>query len=120
MLSEEQYWEVIQSRVCEKCLDGDGKGGCVIAHSTECALKKYFPQIIEVINSTYSSSMQPYVEQLRSKICGICVHQSEAGRCSVRNEVECALDRYFPLVVQAIEEAQFKERVTKTGQRETS
>ena len=83
-------------------------------------MKKYFPQILEVVGSSYSHSMEPYEKLLRNKVCGICIHQSPSGSCSLRNEVECALDRYFPLIVQVIEEAQLRERIerrTNNGKR---
>ena len=110
MESAEKYWNLIQAAICAKCVDGDGKGGCRIAHKGECALQKYFPQILEVVASTSSSSMEPYERLLRNKVCGLCIHQSASGSCSLRNEVDCALDRYFPLIVQIIEEARLNER----------
>ncbi len=87
-------------------MDGDGFGGCRLHHSLDCGLKKYFPQIIEVVGSTYGSSIEPYERVLRNKICGICIHESPGGVCSLRDDVNCALDRYYPLIVEVIEEAQ--------------
>lgn len=112
MLTEDQYWEAIQNKVCVKCLEGDGTGACLIARDRACAVKKYFPVLLDVIQSTFSTSIEPYEAQLRNKICGHCVHQSPDGVCSLRNEVECALDRYFPWIVQVIEELQVRERAT--------
>ena len=113
MSTELEYWEALQSKVCAKCLDGDGKGGCRIAPDQECAMKKYFPQVLETVNSMYSTSIAPYVTQLRSKVCAVCTHQSDEGKCTLRDEVDCALDRYFPLIVQAIEEVQWHKRIQK-------
>jgi hypothetical protein len=105
MTEYEYYWELVRLRVCSHCVDGDGTGGCRIDSGRDCALKKYLPQIIEVVDSVKSQSILPYENLLRSRICGMCIHQSPDGVCSVRDEVECALDRYFPLIVQVIEEA---------------
>ena len=116
MPSEQQYWELIRETVCRKCIDGDGQAGCRLSRDRECAVKHYLPQIIDVVNSTYSTAIGPYEDQLRSKVCGVCVHQSKHGECSIRDDVECALDRYFPLIVQAIEGGQLRERF-KTGER---
>ncbi len=110
MLTNEEYWRLIEAKICAKCIDGDRSGGCRMEHGLECSLKRYFPQILEVVGSVYGHSIEPYERLLRNKICGICVHQSPDGVCSLRNEVECALDRYFPLIVEVIEEAQLKER----------
>jgi hypothetical protein len=111
MMTDDEYWKLIEARICAKCVDGDGRGGCRIEKGTVCQLKRFFPQILEVVDSVYGHSMEPYEKHLRNKICGICTHQSSDGVCSVRNEVECALDRYFPLVVEVIEEAQLRERL---------
>ena len=114
MPTNDEYWQLIERRICSKCVDGDGLGGCRLPHGTECAMKKYLPQILEVVGSVYGHSIEPYERVLRNKICGICVHESPAGVCSLRNEVDCALDRYFPLIVEIIEEAQFRERTGKS------
>jgi hypothetical protein len=76
-------------------------------------MKQYFPQILEVVHSTYSASITPYVDQLRDKVCTVCTHQTDSGRCALRDEVECALDRYFPLVVEVIEDVQWRKRMDK-------
>ena len=104
MPTEQEYWEALQARICVKCVDGDTKGNCLIGRERECALKIFLPQILEVVNSVYSPFMMPYENLLRNKICAVCMHQNPSGGCTVRNEVECALDRYFPLVVEVIEE----------------
>ena len=111
MPTELEYWEALQAKICSKCADGDGRGGCMIAQGRECALRVYFPQILDAINAVYSPSIEPYEEQLRRRVCGVCSHQTADGTCRLRNDVECALDRYFPLVVQVIEDTQLRKRL---------
>jgi hypothetical protein len=41
---------------------------------------------------------------LRKNVCSECRHQSSDGTCSLRRSLDCGLDRYFPLVIEAIEE----------------
>ena len=101
----EAYWDVLQAAVCRKCIDGNGTGACLVSGG-ECAVKKYLPQILDVVDTTSSTSIDAYEAQLRLKVCGQCRHQSPYGACSLRNHVECALDRYFPLIVQLVEEVQ--------------
>jgi hypothetical protein len=50
--------------------------------------------------------MEPYIEALRENVCAYCVHQSPDGRCSFRINLDCGLDRYFPLIVETIEQLQ--------------
>jgi hypothetical protein len=111
MPTHDEYWEALQAKVCTRCLDGSGDGNCRIAGDGFCAMKIYLPNIVDVVNSVYSHSVVPYEEQLRKVVCRSCTHQSAAGTCSLRDEVECALDRYFPLIVEVIEEMQKKSHL---------
>ncbi len=106
MTTQNDYWLAIQAKVCVKCLDGDGNGNCHITDDRMCALQTYLPKILEVVNSVYSHSIVPYEEQLREKVCGPCSQQSSNGACSFRDNAECSLDRYFPMIVEVIEETQ--------------
>jgi len=111
MVSEEEYWEALQTRVCRRCSQADAEGGCQISGGPECAIKVHLKKILDVVNSVYSPSMEPYEEALRSKVCATCTSQSSDGHCSLRQDYRCALDRYFPLIVQVIEETQLKKRL---------
>jgi hypothetical protein len=117
MPTDEEYWQMLQARVCSKCLDGDGQGNCRLAHDGFCALKTYFPKIVEVINCVYSDSMIPYEEQLRLRVCHDCKHENPQGQCKLREQVECALDRYFPLIVEVIEETQMRKHLVAASKR---
>jgi hypothetical protein len=111
MPTEQEYWEALQARICTRCADGDGVGGCRIAPGRTCAIETHFPRIIASVNSVYSPSIEPYEEQLRKRVCGVCKEQAADGTCQLRDTIDCALDRYFPLIVQVIEETQLKKRL---------
>lgn len=113
MPTHDEYWQALQAKVCTRCLDGGGDGSCRIAGDGMCAMKAYLPNIVGAINTVYSHSVVPYEEQLRKSVCNSCIHQSPGGHCALRDEVECALDRYFPLVVEVVEEMQ--QRSHKVG-----
>ncbi len=98
------YWQAIQQKVCVKCIDGDGKGNCRIDPSITCALEQYLPLIVTAVSRVNSKKIGDYVAELRNIVCSQCHYQSVNGRCILRSEVDCGLDRYFPLVVEAIEE----------------
>ncbi len=106
MATQDEMWQALQDRVCVKCLDGNGLGDCRIGQDGFCALKAYFPAIVDVVSSVYSSSILPYEEQLRLRVCSRCKNQSSTGGCVLRRYVDCVLDRYFPLIVEVIEETQ--------------
>ena len=99
----EEYWEAVSMKVCAKCIDGDTKGNCRLSGVDECGLKLHFPRIVETVLSVHSDRMEPYIAELRRIVCANCAHQSPDGKCSFRSDVDCGLDRYFPLIVEAIE-----------------
>lgn len=97
------YWEEIQSRICVKCIDGDRKGNCRLAAEDVCPLKLHLPEIVTTVANVKSDSYQGYVNSLRRNVCILCDWQSPEGTCQRRADLECALDRYHPLVVDIIE-----------------
>jgi hypothetical protein len=111
MPTSDEYWAALQAKICVKCVDGNGSGACLIAPGRDCALRTHFDKIIAAVNAVYSHSVTPYVDELRKNVCASCAGQTPGGSCSLRDETECALDRYFPLIVQVIEETQLKKRL---------
>ncbi len=107
-------WHAIRERVCVRCLDGDGFGNCRLDASLDCPLREYFPKIIPLIQQIKSESIDEYARELRQIICAECQYQSVSGTCNLRDEVECALDRYFPLVIESIEAVESLSRRSKS------
>ncbi|HLF13814.1 MAG TPA: universal stress protein [Bacteroidota bacterium] len=101
---EERYLEEIRQRVCMKCIDRTPSGLCVASTYDSCAINRYLPEIIDIVLTTPGDNLDAYVARLREKVCSVCQHQSPDGHCDMRDDVECALDRYFPLVIEAIQE----------------
>jgi hypothetical protein len=63
----------------------------------------HLPLIINAVNRVSSDRVEDYVSELRAIVCTQCMHQSAEGKCGLRTFLECGLDRYFPLVIEAIE-----------------
>lgn len=101
----DRYWQAVTERVCKECVDGDGAGGCLLRQSESCGLRMHFPQLVQTVLSVQSDSLQPYIDALKSDICASCTNQTADGTCVLRSQLDCGLDRYFVMVVQAIEEA---------------
>ena len=99
----EQYWDVVKDQICLKCVDGDGEGGCRLLSDVDCELREHFPLIVGVVNNVYSSKIEDYIRRLRLEVCAQCKSLEDNGGCHRRNDVDCALDRYYPLVIGAIE-----------------
>lgn len=97
------YWESVRMTVCRKCIDGDSKGNCRLPEHELCALREYFPALLETLSSVKGHALEPYVQALRTHICIQCSYQTPGGTCRRRETMECALDRYFPLIVEKVE-----------------
>ncbi len=95
-------WEDVQQKVCRKCIDGDGRGNCRLPVDDECPLQKNFPLVVETIEHTHASHGDEYVQALRTVVCSRCRHQDGKGNCWKRNRLDCALDRYYPLVIEIV------------------
>jgi len=100
----QEYWKAIEAKVCTKCIDGDGHGNCRLDPAIACALQQYLPLIVQAVERVKSDRVDDYVAELRGIVCAQCTHQAAGGRCTIREQVDCALDRYFPIVIDAIEE----------------
>jgi len=101
-----EYWKAVQQKVCVKCIDGDRHGNCRLSPQFDCGLKKYFSNVVHVIQTTHSDNVLDYSAALRREVCSHCQEQTSEGQCYVRNMLDCPLDRYFPLIIGAINEVQ--------------
>jgi len=97
------HWKDVQQNVCRKCINGDGRGRCRLPVDEECVLQTNFKVIVETVASVNSPDYDSYVDELRSNVCTSCMHQDAKGNCWKRNRLDCALDRYYPLVIQIVE-----------------
>jgi hypothetical protein len=68
-------------------------------------LFRLFPEVARAIQSVASDDIHQYIEAIRRNVCTVCEQQARDGSCEVREQVQCALDAYLLLVVEAIEEA---------------
>ena len=100
----ERYRYAIRKKVCERCIDLGEDGRCTLTGDQQCGVELYLDKIIEVVHSIQSPHLQDYVKVLRERVCTSCKNQNPDGTCKLRSKADCGLDRYFALVVLAIEE----------------
>lgn len=108
MYEYQEYLDAIRRKVCRVCIDGSFAEDpewmlCRLPKDRTCPVERHLPQVIEVVESISSPWMEDYVDALRGKVCGDC-EQTPAGICDFRLKADCALDTYFMLVAEAIEE----------------
>jgi hypothetical protein len=103
--SVEELEAIVRNRICRVCTERTTEGQCGLESPSHCALFRLFPQVAQAIQSVMSDDIRQYIEAIRCNVCSVCEEQARNGSCEVRQQVQCALDAYLPLVVDAIEEA---------------
>jgi hypothetical protein len=99
-----RYWQSIQRSVCAICLDQGPEGQCGLRDRT-CAVETHLPTLVEHIAPVQSGRMDEYFAAVEARICAQCeYYRAERAECTLRDEGECALYAYLPLVVDALQE----------------
>ena len=96
---------IVRERICSVCTSRALGGACGLERPATCALFQMFPQVARAIGSVKSGDIRDYIEAIRRQVCSSCPGQDSGGRCETRQQVQCALDAYLLLVVDAVEEA---------------
>jgi len=96
---------IVRNRICGVCTERTAAGECSLEEPAGCALFQLFPQVAEAIQTVHSDDIHPYIEAIRRNVCSVCADQAADGSCETRKQVQCALDAYLVLIVEAIEEA---------------
>ena len=98
--------EELRRRVCPKCVLVARDGSCAAPFT--CQLFASLDEVIEIISGVRDYSMEPYQERLRKLLCSHCVMDSR-GHCARSEHLSCALDLYYPLIVEIIEKELYAE-----------
>jgi hypothetical protein len=96
---------IVRNRICAVCTERTVDGECGLEEPASCALFRLFPQVAQAIRTVNSDEIDPYIEAIRRNVCTVCADRAADGSCETRRQVQCALDAYLILVVDAIEEA---------------
>lgn len=100
----ERVMERAHDELCPVCAFRGADGECYPPDPPGCAVVRNIDKLIEVVRSIRSDRMDPYVARLREVVCAECENQDETGRCKLRDRADCALDDYFQLLVEIIED----------------
>ncbi|MBI3316314.1 MAG: hypothetical protein HYZ87_05000 [Candidatus Omnitrophica bacterium] len=101
------YEEAIKTFVCEHCIDHGADGVCHSKDPQSCAVFRYLKDLVEIAFELHERKVEPYAQAVRQRLCLTCKNSSADGeKCGVRECLDCALDRYLPLVLEAIEKVQ--------------
>jgi hypothetical protein len=96
---------VVRERICRVCTDRKVDGTCGLEDPSTCALFRLFPQVAHAVLTVQSNDIRDYIQSIRAQVCSTCSEQDSDGHCESRKQVQCALDAYLLLIVDAIEES---------------
>jgi hypothetical protein len=96
---------IVRNKICQVCTSRTVNGTCGLEEPSSCALFHFFPQVASAIGSVESDDINDYIEAIRCQVCRLCADQDATEYCETRQQVQCALDAYLLLVVEAIEQA---------------
>ncbi len=97
----DKYLKAIKQNVCSICVDSDENGRCKLNTEENCAVEFYLPQILEIVVNSKSEDTRQLQSELHEKVCINCISEGD-GNCYLREDANCALDRYFSLIVETI------------------
>jgi len=106
------YEKAVLDRICAVCVDRRDDGTCGLDPKLACAIKEHLPMVLSMLRGVSSDKMGSYIERIRHNVCNICTQGNRDGSCDVRAHVDCPLDRYLGLVVEAIEDLDRRETGT--------
>ncbi len=87
-----------QLRFCTICIDGDGHGSCRLPVDDECALRSHSDMIEQELLGSGGAAER--VGQLRERVCSACGRRDPDGTCWKSNRLECAFDRFLPVMME--------------------
>jgi hypothetical protein len=99
----QKYWASLSERVFARCLDEkDGAGSVRLIDEAQCTIKRFLPDIVQIGKTVQSDKLDPYIDALHQRVCMKCESSKSDGSCEQRERADCCLDRYFPLVVEVL------------------
>lgn len=101
---QQRIRERLEAEVCRACIYRTANGSCGLPEATPCPILSRVDRIIDVVRSVSSDRIEPYIDRLREVVCQHCRFEDENRHCRLRDSADCALDDYFALVVNIVED----------------
>ncbi|MBI4550182.1 MAG: hypothetical protein HY714_04580 [Candidatus Omnitrophica bacterium] len=100
-----RYEEAVRNKVCPYCVDFGADGICHSKDPSGCAILRFLPELVAIAKSIHELKIDAYAEAVKKNICMKCRTRKPGDHCMYRDTLDCGLDRYIPLIIQAIEDA---------------
>ena len=107
----EEYQETLKEFLATACMDRLDDGTCAPPKGRRCALDLNLAPIVQAVKAVKSDRLDEYAGSVRDTVCIQCINQSEHGECEVRDQMDCCLNNFMSLVVDAIDavDARYEE-----------
>lgn len=96
-------------------MDRDEDGNCAPPEGRTCALELNLRNIVAAVQAVKSERMDEYADSIREHVCMNCINQDEHGYCLYRDRLDCCLEDFMLLVVNAIESVDARHQALETG-----
>ena len=93
----------LRETICPTCYRFTSERTCSLPKDRSCSLFGNLEGVVDDVRSTHSPRIDPYVDVLREQVCARCHFEDDHGSCPCREDLDCALNVYFPLIVDTIE-----------------
>ncbi len=93
----------LRKSICPNCVRFTRQHTCSLPEDRPCSLFSNLDQIVEIVRGTHSPRVEPYLTVLRDQVCAACDHEDDHKYCPCREGLDCALDTYYPMIIETIE-----------------
>lgn len=93
----------LREKICPSCARFTTQHTCSLPADRPCSLFANLDSVVDIVRDTHSTRIDTYVDVLRHEVCSACHFEDDHGSCPKRDDVDCALNTYYPLIVETIE-----------------
>ena len=107
------YREALRRRVCAICLDGADDGHCGLESARRCPVDERLVELVDLLVEMRGRHDTRHAAAVEARICSRCTQREASGRCGMREDGQCALAVFLPLIVEAIDELESRRGEAK-------
>ena len=98
-----KYFNALKENICCLCIDSNDRGICTLRKDEHCAIQLFLADIVTVAQNSDTTDVEKFKSALNEKICSNCKAGEDGEYCYLREDANCALDRYFPKILETIQ-----------------
>lgn len=102
-VEQSEYLDEIRKEVCARCVERLPGGPPCAPLGRVCGIPMHLPALVAAIQEVQSGGIEPYLQNLRQKVCGHCP-QLCGSACP------CPMDYLAVLLVEAVEAVDQRRR----------